>query len=68
MTDKKAKWVNARFDVDKGKYIINESIKYGHTICSNCKEEAFSDSDWGYQLFPYCPWCGAEMENSDYGL
>ena len=66
--NKKGKWVNARFDIDKGKYIIDESKKYGAEICSNCKEEAYADSDWGYKRFPYCPWCGAEMENSDYGL
>ena len=64
----KAKWVKGHLDYKKGKYVADETYKYGIDICSNCKQPAFDDSDYGYQLTPYCPWCGAEMENSDYGL
>ena len=30
--------------------------------CSVCKNEGFSDSDFGFIATPYCPNCGAEME------
>lgn len=30
-------------------------------ICSNCKEEAYWDTDYGQQLFDYCPYCGTRM-------
>ena len=62
---KKAKWVKGRWDFTSGKYYIDESYEDGADICSNCREKAYEDSDYGYQLFPYCPWCGAEMENPD---
>ena len=62
---KKAKWVRAVYDFNTGKYVIKESEKYGFIICSNCKSEAYDDSDYGAQIFPYCPYCGAEMENGD---
>ena len=29
--------------------------------CSVCGREAFDDSDWGEQLFDFCPYCGADM-------
>ncbi len=29
--------------------------------CSNCEEEAYWDTDYGQQLFDYCPNCGAKM-------
>lgn len=31
-------------------------------ICSCCENEAYWDSDYGQQLFGWCPWCGAEMK------
>jgi len=30
--------------------------------CSNCEEEAYWDTDYGQQLFGFCPSCGAKME------
>lgn len=30
--------------------------------CSVCKRKGFSDSDFGFIATPYCPNCGAEME------
>ena len=29
--------------------------------CSACGYEAYWDSDYGQQLFDYCPYCGADM-------
>ena len=30
-------------------------------ICSVCHKEAYWDTDYGQQLFDYCPYCGAKM-------
>ena len=30
--------------------------------CSKCKHEAYWDTDYGQQLFEYCPYCGSFME------
>ena len=30
--------------------------------CSVCKSKGFSDSDFGFIATPYCPNCGAKME------
>ena len=30
--------------------------------CSNCEGEAYWDTDYGQQLFGFCPNCGAKME------
>ena len=31
--------------------------------CSVCKRKGFSDSDYGFIATPYCPNCGAKMED-----
>lgn len=31
-------------------------------VCSACGDEAYWDSDYGQQLFSFCPNCGAEMQ------
>ena len=31
-------------------------------VCSACGNEAYCDSDYGQQLFDWCPYCGAKME------
>ena len=33
------------------------------TYCSECYGEAYDDTDYGEQLFEYCPYCGSHMEN-----
>lgn len=30
-------------------------------FCSECNHEAYWDTDYGQQLFDYCPYCGARM-------
>ena len=30
--------------------------------CSVCRNEAYWDTDYGQQLFDYCPYCGAKMK------
>ena len=45
--------------VKRGKWhrINNEGFIY----CSKCHKEAYWDTDYGQQLFDYCPYCGAKM-------
>lgn len=33
----------------------------GIVFCSACEHEAYWDTDYGQQLFDYCPYCGADM-------
>ena len=49
---------NTRADVRKRGEWIDRS---GFIMCSVCGEEAYWDTDYGQQLFDYCPYCGAEM-------
>lgn len=49
--DVHGQWVNA----------IGSDIK----LCSNCHNEAYWDTDYGQQLFDFCPYCGAEMDRTD---
>jgi Lar family restriction alleviation protein len=35
--------------------------------CSNCEGEAYWDTDYGQQLFGFCPNCGAKMEDKPCG-
>ena len=45
--------------VKRGKwYHINNE---GFIYCSECQNEAYWDTDYGQQLFDYCPYCGAKM-------
>ena len=34
-------------------------------FCSECNHEAYWDTDYGQQLFDYCPYCGARMMKED---
>jgi len=33
--------------------------------CSVCENEAFYDTDYGQQLFNFCPNCGADMRKNE---
>ena len=33
--------------------------------CSNCFHSAYHDTDYGEQLFDYCPYCGNKMEGNN---
>ena len=35
--------------------------------CSICGNEAYWDTDYGQQLFDYCPYCGADMRGDTNG-
>ena len=58
-----AKWI-------KGKYMTvppkkRSERKNGYMpsffYCTNCTSEAYWDTDYGQQLFEYCPYCGFHM-------
>ena len=54
---KRGKWIS-------GAYLQDTEVKRysaGLMYCSVCKHEAYSDTDYGEQLFDYCPYCGARM-------
>ena len=44
-----------------GKWENPKSIENGIMYCSVCRNEAYWDTDYGQQLFDYCPYCGAKM-------
>ena len=45
--------------VKRGKWFhINTD---GFIYCSECNNEAYWDTDYGQQLFDFCPYCGAKM-------
>ena len=46
--------------VKRGKWLHFNSD--GIIFCSECKHEAYWDTDYGQQLFDYCPYCGARMK------
>ena len=39
---------------------------HGDKYCSVCYEEAYFDTDYGQQLFDYCPNCGADMRGGQH--
>lgn len=41
------------------------SVGNGIKFCSVCRNEAYWDTDYGQQLFDYCPYCGARMDLKD---
>ena len=45
--------------VKKGKWLHLNSDSF--IFCSECEHEAYWDTDYGQQLFDYCPYCGTRM-------
>lgn len=51
------RWIADKEDVEWGNYLI-------HYRCSECKERPHFDKDkYKFILSPYCPNCGAKMDN-----
>ena len=48
--------------VKRGKWENPKSVGNGIIYCSVCRNEAYWDTDYGQQLFDYCPYCGAKMK------
>ena len=40
-----------------------EKIVSSFYYCRFCFNEAYWDTDYGQQLFAYCPYCGKKMKN-----
>lgn len=47
--------------VKHGRWENPVSVGNGFMFCSVCRNEAYWDTDYGQQLFDYCPYCGAKM-------
>ena len=41
----------------EGEWIEGKAYPY----CSCCGNACFEDTEWGFQKFDYCPYCGAKM-------
>lgn len=48
--------------VKHGRWEKDEKRNSFEKFCSICKHEAYWDTDYGQQLFDYCPNCGARMD------
>lgn len=48
--------------VKRGRWESPVSVGNGIKFCSVCRNEAYWDTDYGQQLFDYCPYCGAIMD------
>ena len=57
---KTGRWV----EIDR-KYKDKKGLDFyvEETVCSACGSEVYHDTDYGEQLFRFCPYCGAKMEN-----
>lgn len=51
--------------VKHGQWKTPVSVGNGIKFCSVCRNEAYWDTDYGQQLFDYCPYCGARMDLKD---
>ena len=51
--------------VKHGRWESPVSVGNGIKFCSVCRNEAYWDTDYGQQLFDYCPYCGARMDLKD---
>ena len=51
--------------VKRGRWESPVSVGNGIKFCSVCRNEAYWDTDYGQQLFDYCPYCGARMDLKD---
>ena len=63
---KRGKWTHGD-DMPPMKYKNGKPIKFWecNLYCSSCGHEAYCDTDWGDQLFDFCPYCGAKMEDEE---
>ena len=53
---KEGKWLGEE-EIPNSSYYIVHNTKF----CSVCHNEAYHDSQYGQQLFDFCPYCGADM-------
>ncbi len=59
---RRGKWIDG-LDVPKEERERHPYVYlHGEKHCSVCFKEAYFDTDYGQQLFDYCPNCGAKMD------
>lgn len=59
---KRGEWIDG-LDVPKEERERHPYVYlHGEKHCSVCFKEAYFDTDYGQQLFDYCPNCGAKMD------
>lgn len=51
--------------VKRGRWETPVSVGNGIKFCSVCRNEAYWDTDYGQQLFDFCPYCGARMDGDN---
>ena len=44
---------------------LNDDDEWKFYKCSICGNEAYWDTDYGQQLFDFCPHCGAKMDGKE---
>jgi hypothetical protein len=59
---KKQKVVRTASTEIRGEWLSDERGIY---FCSKCDSEAYWDTDYGQQLFDFCPDCGADMRKKE---
>ena len=57
--ERTGKWIKGIDVPNRNPYLHLAEAFY----CSECLNEAYWDTDYGQQLFDYCPNCGARMES-----
>ena len=60
---KTGKWIKGIDVPGRNPYLHLSDALY----CSVCHNEAYWDTDYGQQIFDYCPNCGAKMEGEEDG-
>lgn len=53
--------------IRQGKWIYGMLENCNQYYCSECGNEAYWDTDYGQQLFDFCPRCGAKMRGAENG-
>ena len=56
---KKGKWIKGQDVPNRNPYFH----LYDALYCSVCHNEAYWDTDYGQQIFDFCPNCGADMRD-----
>ena len=59
--NKEEKWLLGSYAGEKYEWVAHKGFEQNVYGCSVCGNEAYWDTDYGQQLFRYCPYCGARM-------
>ena len=59
-----ALWISKEIQLHNRK---GTPFSYAHTICDNCENDVICEETFEW-CTPYCPFCGAKMDNYDESL